>query len=54
MLFAYIKTPTGETPRYDNRCRHLRPEEVQEKENDGSDYVIRLKVSIFHLSLILC
>ena len=34
-----------ETSRYDNRCRHLRPEEVQEKENDESDYVIRLKLT---------
>ncbi|XP_039205597.1 probable glutamate--tRNA ligase, mitochondrial [Crotalus tigris] len=33
-----------QTPRYDNRCRHLKPTEVAEKISQGVDYVVR-----FHL-----
>uniref|UniRef100_A0A3Q3WIZ7 Nondiscriminating glutamyl-tRNA synthetase EARS2, mitochondrial n=1 Tax=Mola mola TaxID=94237 RepID=A0A3Q3WIZ7_MOLML len=35
---------TGQTPRYDNRCRHLRAKQVQEKLDQGVPHVIR-----FHL-----
>lgn len=35
---------TGQTPRYDNRCRHLRAEQVKEKLAQGVPHVIR-----FHL-----
>lgn len=31
---------------YDRRCRHLTPAEVQQKENSGLPYVIRLKVPL--------
>ncbi|KAL1005124.1 hypothetical protein UPYG_G00054860 [Umbra pygmaea] len=35
---------SGQTPRYDNRCRHLRPEQVQEKLGQGVPHVIRFKL----------
>ncbi|XP_061843842.2 nondiscriminating glutamyl-tRNA synthetase EARS2, mitochondrial [Nerophis lumbriciformis] len=35
---------TGQTPRYDNRCRHLRPEQVQEKLVQGAPHVIRFRL----------
>ncbi|XP_061587254.1 probable glutamate--tRNA ligase, mitochondrial [Cololabis saira] len=31
----------GQTPRYDNRCRHLRADQVQEKLAQGTSHVIR-------------
>lgn len=31
-------------PKYDNRCRHLTPEEVKEKLKSGIPYCIRFKV----------
>ncbi len=34
----------GEIPRYDQRCRHLKNEEVQEQLEKNEPYVIRLKV----------
>lgn len=38
----------GETPRYDNRCRHLPPEEVKNKLASKTPYVIRLKVQSWY------
>ncbi|KAM7419683.1 hypothetical protein PAMA_016663 [Pampus argenteus] len=35
---------TGQTPRYDNRCRHLRAEQVQEKLAQGAPHVIRFRL----------
>ncbi|XP_030636415.1 nondiscriminating glutamyl-tRNA synthetase EARS2, mitochondrial [Chanos chanos] len=35
---------TGQTPRYDNRCRHLRAEQVKERLAQGAPYVIRFKL----------
>ncbi|CAL8330802.1 unnamed protein product [Lota lota] len=35
---------SGQTPRYDNRCRHLRAEQVQEKLSLGGPYVIRFRL----------
>ncbi|KAM8842313.1 nondiscriminating glutamyl-tRNA synthetase EARS2, mitochondrial [Synchiropus picturatus] len=35
---------SGQTPRYDNRCRHLDPQQVQEKLSQGMPYVIRFKL----------
>ncbi|XP_077576038.1 nondiscriminating glutamyl-tRNA synthetase EARS2, mitochondrial isoform X1 [Stigmatopora nigra] len=35
---------TGQTPRYDNRCRHLREEQVQEKMAQGVPNVIRFRL----------
>ncbi|XP_057700453.1 nondiscriminating glutamyl-tRNA synthetase EARS2, mitochondrial [Corythoichthys intestinalis] len=35
---------TGQTPRYDNRCRHLRTEQVQEKLAQGTPHVIRFRL----------
>nr|XP_057946676.1 probable glutamate--tRNA ligase, mitochondrial isoform X2 [Doryrhamphus excisus] len=35
---------TGQTPRYDNRCRHLRAEQVQEKLAQGVPHVIRFRL----------
>ncbi|XP_028828082.1 nondiscriminating glutamyl-tRNA synthetase EARS2, mitochondrial isoform X2 [Denticeps clupeoides] len=35
---------SGETPRYDNRCRHLRPEQVAEKLARGAAHAIRFKL----------
>ncbi|XP_029950308.1 nondiscriminating glutamyl-tRNA synthetase EARS2, mitochondrial isoform X2 [Salarias fasciatus] len=35
---------SGQTPRYDNRCRHLRPEQVQEKLAQGVPHVIRFRL----------
>ncbi|XP_056136664.1 probable glutamate--tRNA ligase, mitochondrial [Lampris incognitus] len=32
---------TGQTPRYDNRCRHLKADQVQEKLTQGVPHVIR-------------
>ena len=37
----------GETPRYDNRCRHLQPEEVKDKLANKTPHVIRLKVQAY-------
>ena len=34
----------GETPRYDGRCKHLTPEEIQTRIDAGEPYVIRLKL----------
>ncbi|XP_041839728.1 probable glutamate--tRNA ligase, mitochondrial [Melanotaenia boesemani] len=34
----------GQTPRYDNRCRHLRPDQVQEKLAQGLSHVIRFRL----------
>uniref|UniRef100_A0A1A8PYY8 Nondiscriminating glutamyl-tRNA synthetase EARS2, mitochondrial n=1 Tax=Nothobranchius rachovii TaxID=451742 RepID=A0A1A8PYY8_9TELE len=34
----------GQTPRYDNRCRHLRPDQVQEKQAQGASHVIRFRL----------
>ncbi|XP_044203502.1 probable glutamate--tRNA ligase, mitochondrial [Thunnus albacares] len=34
----------GQTPRYDNRCRHLRAEQVQEKLAQGTPHVIRFRL----------
>lgn len=33
----------GEVPRYDNKCRHLTPEEVEDKMNENVPHVIRFK-----------
>ncbi|KAF3852600.1 hypothetical protein F7725_005955 [Dissostichus mawsoni] len=35
---------SGQTPRYDNRCRHLRAEQVQEKLDQGAPHVIRFRL----------
>ncbi|XP_061685530.1 probable glutamate--tRNA ligase, mitochondrial [Syngnathoides biaculeatus] len=35
---------TGQTPRYDNRCRHLRAQQVQEKLVRGAPHVIRFRL----------
>lgn len=35
---------SGQTPRYDNRCRHLRADQVQEKLAQGASYVIRFRL----------
>lgn len=35
---------SGQTPRYDNRCRHLRAEQVQEKLAQGVPHVIRFRL----------
>ncbi|XP_029906861.1 nondiscriminating glutamyl-tRNA synthetase EARS2, mitochondrial [Myripristis murdjan] len=35
---------TGQTPRYDNRCRHLRANQVQEKLAQGLPHVIRFRL----------
>ncbi|XP_019717455.1 nondiscriminating glutamyl-tRNA synthetase EARS2, mitochondrial [Hippocampus comes] len=35
---------TGQTPRYDNRCRHLRGEQVQEKLAQAAPHVIRFRL----------
>ncbi|CAL8354513.1 unnamed protein product [Boreogadus saida] len=35
---------SGQTPRYDNRCRHLRAEQVQEKLSTGGPCVIRFRL----------
>ncbi|KAK7484429.1 hypothetical protein BaRGS_00024314 [Batillaria attramentaria] len=34
----------GETPRYDNRCRHLEPGVIKEKLDAKTPYVVRLKL----------
>lgn len=34
----------GQTPRYDNRCRHLRADKVQEKLAQGAPHVIRFRL----------
>ncbi|XP_017285251.1 probable glutamate--tRNA ligase, mitochondrial [Kryptolebias marmoratus] len=34
----------GQTPRYDNRCRHLRPDQVQDKLAQGASHVIRFRL----------
>lgn len=34
----------GQTPKYDGHCRHLSPEDVQSKIDEGIPYVIRLKL----------
>uniref|UniRef100_A0A8C7E280 Nondiscriminating glutamyl-tRNA synthetase EARS2, mitochondrial n=1 Tax=Naja naja TaxID=35670 RepID=A0A8C7E280_NAJNA len=33
-----------QTPRYDNRCRHLNPTEFAEKVSQGVDYVVRFRL----------
>ncbi|XP_030589705.1 nondiscriminating glutamyl-tRNA synthetase EARS2, mitochondrial [Archocentrus centrarchus] len=35
---------SGQTPRYDNRCRHLRADQVQEKLAQGAPHVIRFRL----------
>ncbi|XP_058496602.1 probable glutamate--tRNA ligase, mitochondrial [Solea solea] len=35
---------SGQTPRYDNRCRHLRADQVQEKVAQGVPHVIRFRL----------
>lgn len=35
---------SGQTPRYDNRCRHLKAEQVQEKLAQGAPHVIRFRL----------
>lgn len=35
---------TGQTPRYDNRCRHLQAKQVQEKLAQGVPHVIRFRL----------
>uniref|UniRef100_I3J7N2 Nondiscriminating glutamyl-tRNA synthetase EARS2, mitochondrial n=1 Tax=Oreochromis niloticus TaxID=8128 RepID=I3J7N2_ORENI len=35
---------SGQTPRYDNRCRHLRADQAQEKLAQGASYVIRFRL----------
>ncbi|KAM9792289.1 nondiscriminating glutamyl-tRNA synthetase EARS2, mitochondrial [Neosynchiropus ocellatus] len=35
---------SGQTPRYDNRCRHLDPQQVEEKVSQGMPSVIRFKL----------
>ena len=35
----------GEQPRYDNRCRHMEPSEIEEKLKTNKPHVIRFKVS---------
>uniref|UniRef100_A0A3Q1G3R5 Nondiscriminating glutamyl-tRNA synthetase EARS2, mitochondrial n=1 Tax=Acanthochromis polyacanthus TaxID=80966 RepID=A0A3Q1G3R5_9TELE len=37
---------TGQTPRYDNRCRHLRPDQVQDKLAQGASHVIRFRLEV--------
>ncbi|KAM9856586.1 nondiscriminating glutamyl-tRNA synthetase EARS2, mitochondrial isoform 2-T2 [Aulostomus maculatus] len=37
---------SGQTPRYDNRCRHLRAEQVQEKLAQGAPHVIRFRLEV--------
>ncbi|XP_071361145.1 nondiscriminating glutamyl-tRNA synthetase EARS2, mitochondrial [Trachinotus anak] len=37
---------TGQTPRYDNRCRHLHAEQVQEKLAQGTPHVIRFRLEV--------
>ncbi|XP_037546304.1 probable glutamate--tRNA ligase, mitochondrial [Nematolebias whitei] len=34
----------GQTPKYDNRCGHLRPDQVQEKLAQGASHVIRFRL----------
>ncbi|XP_032419693.1 nondiscriminating glutamyl-tRNA synthetase EARS2, mitochondrial [Xiphophorus hellerii] len=34
----------GQTPRYDNRCRHLRADQVQEKLAQGAPHVVRFRL----------
>ncbi|KAL2086503.1 hypothetical protein ACEWY4_017562 [Coilia grayii] len=34
----------GETPRYDNRCRHLRPEQLSERLSRGDPHVVRFRL----------
>lgn len=36
---------SGQTPRYDNRCRHLRDDQVQEKLSQGLPHVIRFRLA---------
>lgn len=36
---------SGQTPRYDNRCRHLVPDQVQEKLAGGHPHVIRFRLT---------
>ncbi|KAM7009013.1 nondiscriminating glutamyl-tRNA synthetase EARS2, mitochondrial [Tautogolabrus adspersus] len=35
---------SGQTPRYDNRCRHLKAQQVQEKLDQGLTHVIRFRL----------
>ncbi|XP_034447420.1 probable glutamate--tRNA ligase, mitochondrial [Hippoglossus hippoglossus] len=35
---------SGQTPRYDNRCRHLRADQVQEKLDQGTSHVVRFRL----------
>ncbi|XP_045069126.1 probable glutamate--tRNA ligase, mitochondrial isoform X3 [Coregonus clupeaformis] len=35
---------SGQTPRYDNRCRHLRPDQVEEKLDQDVPHVIRFRL----------
>ncbi|XP_041640252.1 probable glutamate--tRNA ligase, mitochondrial [Cheilinus undulatus] len=35
---------SGQTPRYDNRCRHLKAQQVQEKLDQGVPHVIRFRL----------
>ncbi|XP_008296600.1 nondiscriminating glutamyl-tRNA synthetase EARS2, mitochondrial [Stegastes partitus] len=35
---------TAQTPKYDNRCRHLRTDQVQEKLAQGASHVIRFRL----------
>lgn len=35
---------SGQTPRYDNRCRHLKSQQVREKLDEGAPYVIRFRL----------
>uniref|UniRef100_A0A673ZUD9 Nondiscriminating glutamyl-tRNA synthetase EARS2, mitochondrial n=1 Tax=Salmo trutta TaxID=8032 RepID=A0A673ZUD9_SALTR len=35
---------SGQTPRYDNRCRHLRPDQVEEKLDQKVPHVIRFRL----------
>ena len=37
-----------ETPKYDNKCRHLHPEEVQENLSKNIPYCVRFKVIQFN------
>ncbi|XP_067296528.1 nondiscriminating glutamyl-tRNA synthetase EARS2, mitochondrial isoform X2 [Pseudorasbora parva] len=37
---------SGHVPRYDNRCRHLRPEQVQEKLALGTPHVVRFRLAV--------
>nr|XP_020499989.1 probable glutamate--tRNA ligase, mitochondrial [Labrus bergylta] len=36
---------SGQTPRYDNRCRHLKAQQVQEKLDEGVAHVIRFRLA---------